>query len=189
MTMPRNSITSHPVTEIMNSSEEASTTQSRFDPYSTNEVNIIPRDAKHSGVYEPQRRVEKEETKTPHEERTTARLQTIKKPQETPVVNTVIATHNIITRNTSHQTEYFQEYSTNKYRVRDAVRSANEPLPPSPYGNHTMCYAFHVKGMCNHSCKNSGDHRTHTFQEDQELLHWCLKNVKFRPDLTLEKPV
>ena len=145
----------------MHSSENSVTKQSRADPYSTNKVDICTSDAKHSGVYEPQRRIEENRTKN-----TFANV-----------------------KNTSHQTEYFQEYSTNNYRVREAIQWANEPLPASPYGDHTMCYAFHVKGTCNRNCKNSGDHQAHKVQQDKLLLHWCLKNVKFRRDLTLEKPV
>ena len=62
-------------------------------------------------------------------------------------------------------------------RILEAVRKAGGPPPKVTRGASEvqMCIAYHIKGTCWSQCRRRKDHATHTQEEDQLLVDWCVK--------------
>ena len=61
--------------------------------------------------------------------------------------------------------------------LRERIVSGELPeLPRSKYGDHPMCPAWHVKGICNPSCPRNADHKDYSVEEYAPLVQWCGDN-------------
>jgi hypothetical protein len=82
---------------------------------------------------------------------------------------------NTMIRNLKYKETVFEKYKamgivSKKLKEDLIVRGVQYPKNSA---GHTMCFPWHVQGLCNKRCKLAEDHKEHTDAEDQTMCGWC----------------
>jgi phosphatidylinositol kinase/protein kinase (PI-3 family) len=68
------------------------------------------------------------------------------------------------------------QHSTWLREVVKALLQDNNHQIPKNAQNQEMCLSYHVKAICNMSCKGTPGHRSHTMEKHVPLFVFCLES-------------
>jgi len=82
---------------------------------------------------------------------------------------------NAIVRNLMYNEDVFKKFKEMNIKaktLKDQLRIRRTAYPVNSR-NEKMCLTYHVQGICNSNCRNSGDHYAHSAEEDETFRAWC----------------
>jgi hypothetical protein len=88
---------------------------------------------------------------------------------------------NTMIRNLKYKATVFEKYKamgivSKKLKEDLIVRGFQYPKNSA---GHTMCFPWHVQGLCNERCKLAEDQKEHNDAEDQTMCGWCDTDYRY----------